>query len=62
MRAVIGMTEALGVCVIAEGVETTAQADMLRAHGCFEAQGFLYSQPVSGEKFDALVRQSELVS
>ena len=62
VRAVIGMTEALGVCVIAEGVETNAQAAMLRAHGCPEAQGFLYSQPLAGEKFDALVRQSELVS
>jgi EAL domain-containing protein (putative c-di-GMP-specific phosphodiesterase class I) len=42
------MTEALGVRAIAEGVETTTQANVLRARGCFEAQGFLYSRPVSG--------------
>jgi EAL domain-containing protein (putative c-di-GMP-specific phosphodiesterase class I) len=36
-------------------VETTTQADVLRAHGCFEAQGYLYSRPVSGEIFDGLV-------
>jgi diguanylate cyclase (GGDEF)-like protein len=58
VRAVIGMTEALGVCAIAEGVETYAQADMLRTNGCAEGQGYLYSRPVSGEAFDALVRQS----
>jgi diguanylate cyclase (GGDEF)-like protein len=57
VRAVVGMTEALGVCAIAEGVETTAQAEMLRAHGCSEAQGYLFSRPVSGEVFDALVRE-----
>jgi diguanylate cyclase (GGDEF)-like protein len=62
VRAVIGMTEALGVCAIAEGVETSAQADMLRAQGCPEGQGFLYSRPLAGEAFDALVRHSELVS
>ena len=55
VRAVVGMTEALGVRAIAEGVETTTQADVLRAHGCFEAQGYLYSRPVSGEIFDGLV-------
>jgi diguanylate cyclase (GGDEF)-like protein len=53
VRAVVGMTEALRA--IAEGVETTTQADVLRAHGCFEAQGYLYSRPVSGEVFDGLI-------
>ncbi len=62
VRAVVGMTEALGVCAIAEGVETSAQAEMLREQGCSEAQGYLYSRPIAGETFDALVRQSELVS
>jgi diguanylate cyclase (GGDEF)-like protein len=60
VRAVVGMTEALGVRAIAEGVETSIQADVLRAHGCSEAQGFLYSRPVTGEAFDALVRQDQM--
>jgi EAL domain-containing protein (putative c-di-GMP-specific phosphodiesterase class I) len=62
VRAVVGMTEALGVCAIAEGVETSAQADMLRAHGCCEAQGYLYSRPMSGEAFDALVGEGRIAA
>jgi diguanylate cyclase (GGDEF)-like protein len=62
VRAVIGMTEALGIYVIAEGVETYAQADMLRAEGCSAGQGYLYSRPITGEAFDALLEQYELVS
>jgi len=57
IRAVVGMTEALGVRANAEGVETRTQAEALRAQGCTEAQGFLYSRPVSGNAFDALLRE-----
>jgi diguanylate cyclase (GGDEF)-like protein len=59
VRAVIGMSESLGVLVNAEGVENCAQAEVLRSLGCLEGQGFLYSQPVPGEIFDALLRQGE---
>ncbi len=55
VRAVVGMTEALGVRANAEGVETSEQADVLREQGCSEAQGFLYSRPVSGEAFELLL-------
>jgi len=55
VRAVIGMTDALGVRVVAEGVETRIQADALRAAGCFEAQGYLYGRPVPAEAFAALL-------
>lgn len=44
--AIIGMGQALGLEIIAEGVETSAQERYLRAHGCNEAQGYLYSRPV----------------
>lgn len=37
--------------VIAEGVETEQQQDFLRAEGCDEGQGYLYSRPVSGAEF-----------
>lgn len=56
VRAVVGMTEALGVRANAEGVETSAQASVLRAEGCSEAQGYFYSRPISGEAFDDLAR------
>jgi EAL domain-containing protein (putative c-di-GMP-specific phosphodiesterase class I) len=58
VRAVIGMSESLGVSINAEGVETSTQAEVLRSLGCAEGQGFLYSRPVPGEQFDALVRES----
>jgi diguanylate cyclase (GGDEF)-like protein/PAS domain S-box-containing protein len=44
--ATIGLAHGLGLTVVAEGVETKAQLDFLRAAGCDEIQGFLYSRPV----------------
>jgi EAL domain-containing protein (putative c-di-GMP-specific phosphodiesterase class I) len=60
--AVVGLTEALGIRAIAEGVETNAQAEMLRAHGCPEAQGYLYSRPVAAEAFEALLLEGPLLA
>jgi diguanylate cyclase (GGDEF)-like protein len=62
VRAVVGMTKALGVRANAEGVETTAQAAVLRALGCSEAQGYLYSRPIPGEAFDELASAAGLVA
>jgi EAL domain-containing protein (putative c-di-GMP-specific phosphodiesterase class I) len=41
--AIIGMAHALGMDVVAEGVESPYQEQYLRARGCDQAQGFLYS-------------------
>ncbi len=46
VAAIIGMAGTLGHDLVAEGVETTAQAGRLRALGCDMAQGYLYSRPV----------------
>ena len=46
VRAVAGLGASLGICTTAEGVETEAQLDRIRAEGCTEAQGFLMSRPV----------------
>jgi diguanylate cyclase (GGDEF)-like protein len=62
VRAVVGLTEALGIRAIAEGVETITQAEILRAHGCSEAQGYLYSRPVTAEAFEALLLQGPLTA
>ncbi len=45
-QSLIGMSKALGLQVIAEGVETEAQQAMLKQLGCDAAQGFLYSPAV----------------
>ena len=53
-QAIIAMAHALGMNVVAEGVETAAQRDLLAAAGCDFAQGYLYSRPVSAPEFEAM--------
>ncbi|MES2715196.1 MAG: EAL domain-containing protein [Pseudomonadota bacterium] len=55
VRAVIQLGHALGKRVIAEGIETTAQLDRLRALGCGYAQGFLLARPLSTAQVDAML-------
>ena len=50
-RAIIGMSQTLGLNVIAEGVETKAQEEFLLREHCMNAQGFLYSKPLSRDDF-----------
>ncbi|HEX5802167.1 MAG TPA: EAL domain-containing protein [Azospira sp.] len=54
-QTVIGLGRSLGLSVIAEGVETEAQAKLLMDLGCPLAQGFLYSKPVEASAFVAWV-------
>ena len=55
VRAVIELGHALGVEVVAEGVENDAQLDQLRALGCDGAHGFLLGRPVPEEEVLALL-------
>ena len=54
-EAIIVMAHKLGLKVIAEGVETPAQRDLLRHAGCDFAQGYLYSKPVPACDFEHLL-------
>ncbi len=57
VQTIIGMAQSLGIDVIAEGVETTAQRDFLAQHGCHLWQGYLFSRPVPLENFEQLMAQ-----
>jgi len=49
--AILSLASALDLTVIAEGVETEAQAQWLREHGCPIAQGYLYFRPEPEARF-----------
>jgi diguanylate cyclase (GGDEF)-like protein/PAS domain S-box-containing protein len=51
VRSIIGLAKVLGLETNAEGVETKAQAQMLREEGCQEVQGFYFGYPVGGDMF-----------
>ncbi len=57
VAAIIAMADALGMSVVAEGVETIEQAERLAEMGCETAQGFYYSRPLPADAMpDALRR------
>jgi diguanylate cyclase (GGDEF)-like protein/PAS domain S-box-containing protein len=52
VRAIVAMGRSLGLRVIAEGVETEAQADFLQSIECDESQGYLYARPMMINDFE----------
>jgi EAL domain-containing protein (putative c-di-GMP-specific phosphodiesterase class I) len=55
VEAIIRMAAGLRLDVVAEGIETSAQATILDAMGCRNGQGFLWSRPVAPEHATALL-------
>jgi len=49
--AIVSMGQALGMTIVAEGVETEAQADYLAARGCTLAQGWLFGKPMPFDQY-----------
>jgi EAL domain-containing protein (putative c-di-GMP-specific phosphodiesterase class I) len=54
-EAIIMMAHKLGIKVIAEGIETTQQRDLLAAAGCDYGQGYLFSRPLPADEFEQLL-------
>jgi diguanylate cyclase (GGDEF)-like protein/PAS domain S-box-containing protein len=57
VRTIIAMAKNLNLNVIAEGVETDEQRQILLAMGCLHFQGYLFGKPVPIDEFDILLRQ-----
>jgi diguanylate cyclase (GGDEF)-like protein len=55
VRAVTAMAQGLGMTTTAEGVETNEQLEIVRAEGCTEMQGFLFSRPLPSDEVDRLL-------
>ena len=54
-EAIIVMAHKLELKVVAEGIETTQQRDLLHAAGCDYGQGYLFSKPVTAIEFETLL-------
>ena len=57
VRAILGLSQAIGLRVVAEGVETREQAEFLVLHGCECLQGFLLARPLRAEQIADASRQ-----
>lgn len=60
-QAIIAMARSLGKTVVAEGVETEAQAQYLRAAGCDQLQGYLFGAPMDATAFGKLLAEQHLL-
>jgi diguanylate cyclase (GGDEF)-like protein len=61
-KMIIGLGQNLGLEVIAEGVETEAQLEYMREHGCDVAQGYLYARPESPEDLTPWLQANQRAS
>lgn len=59
-KSIIYMARGLQLRVVAEGVETIQQLNILQQQQCHEIQGYLFSHPVPANEFEALLRQKTL--
>ncbi|MDY0287590.1 MAG: EAL domain-containing protein [Sphaerochaeta sp.] len=57
IQSVIQMAQKLGISIVAEGVETKAQVEMLRAMECTIAQGYYYQRPIPMDAYEKLLKR-----
>jgi EAL domain-containing protein (putative c-di-GMP-specific phosphodiesterase class I) len=55
--AVVHLGRALGMTVVAEGIETEAQLEKITAEGCAEGQGYLFSKPCPASSIGSLMER-----
>lgn len=60
LEGVLSLARQMHLKVVAEGIETQAQAELLRSLGCPLAQGYLYSKPLPAHEAERFLRQSRL--
>lgn len=60
IQAIVALGNALGLSILAEGVETEEQRVLLRIAGCHEMQGFLFAEPGPREAIDTIVSDAKL--
>jgi class 3 adenylate cyclase len=58
LKGMLGLTREIGMHVVAEGVETKEQSDVLAALKCQDAQGWLYGRPMDAQAAEALLRDA----
>nr|WP_315426277.1 EAL domain-containing protein [uncultured Albidiferax sp.] len=56
VQTIIALGQSLGLAVIAEGVETSAQRDFLAQHGCVNYQGYFFSRPLPIRELEAILQ------
>ncbi|MBF0319486.1 MAG: EAL domain-containing protein [Nitrospirae bacterium] len=59
---IISMSHSLNIRVIAEGVETIEQLELLRVFGCDEVQGYIFNRPIPAAEFDKLLEEEHIFS
>jgi EAL domain-containing protein (putative c-di-GMP-specific phosphodiesterase class I) len=60
VKATIGLGRELGLGVVAKGVETREQLELLKTWGCREVQGYYFARPQPAEELTELLRRGEL--
>lgn len=57
VRTIISMGRTLNKSIVAEGVETEEQLELLRSYNCDQIQGYLFSRPVPGDELTEFIRE-----
>jgi diguanylate cyclase (GGDEF)-like protein/PAS domain S-box-containing protein len=62
VRAVIGLAHEMEIAVIAEGIETRGQLDLIRSWGCHLIQGFYFARPLTADEVTKLLKSGGVIA